>query len=361
VFDAARLATQTSDQKIIKDWFPQVAVERIRSERGESYVWVVEVTHHRSFVFEHLLLLGSMMLTGAIFCYWLARYLTAPVKKLRAATNEVARGNLATRVVPSLGGRRDELASLGADFDAMAEQIEALLKAQRRLLGDISHELRSPLARLNVALELARQRSGPAATTALERIEHEAQSLNKMIGQLLALTRVESGTREISKANVNLTKLVQSIAADCDFEARSRKRSVRIAPSEDCVISGSEELLRPAIENVIRNAIQYTAEESEVEVEIRKSSSSVQTNGDGERRSAEVTVRDHGKGLPENELGEIFRAFYRVDDARDRESGGTGLGLAITERAIQLHGGTVAAMNAVGGGLIVRISLPIKS
>jgi two-component system sensor histidine kinase CpxA len=298
-----------------------------------------------------------MSLIAGAFCYWLAKYLTSPVAKLRRATHELASGNLAARVGPSMGKRRDELASLGADFDLMAEQIESLLKAQRRLLGDISHELRSPLARLIVALELARQRAGTEAMGALERIQHEAENLNEMIGQLLALTRLETGAQEIRTKRLDLANLVRDIADDADFEARSRNRSVRLCSSGSYIIMGNEELLRPAIENVVRNAVQYTREQSEVQIAI--STDGAKPGVAETAEFAEITVRDHGAGVPESALAEIFRPFYRVDDARDRESGGTGLGLAITERAVRLHRGTVAALNAVDGGLIVTIRLPL--
>jgi two-component system sensor histidine kinase CpxA len=290
-----------------------------------------------------------MILTGGLFCYWLARHLTSPVEKLRAATQELAGGNLSTRVLPTMGKRRDELASLAADFDLMAEKIEALINSQRRLLGDISHELRSPLARLNVALELARQRAGAEATTALERIQHEAENLNEMIGQLLALTRLESGAEGMKKTQVDLVALVTAITDDAQFEAASRHRTVRLKTSVRCTTVGNELLLRRAIENVVRNAVQYTAEGTEVEVEVRCSETAV------------ITIRDHGAGVPENALVEIFRPFYRVDDARDREAGGVGLGLAIADRAVRLHGGTVDAGNASAGGLVVTIRLPADS
>jgi len=324
--------------------------------------------HRHDFLSAPLMHLGAMMLIGAAFCYWLARHLTAPVAKLRKATNDLANGNLEARVGPSIGKRRDELAALGRDFDLMAERMESLLNAQRRLLGDISHELRSPLTRLNVALELARQRAGPEAASALQRIHQEAETLNEMIGQLLALTRLETGTRAINTSHFNLTTLVADIVNDADFEARSRNRSVHLTSCDSLMITGSKELLHSAIENVVRNAVHYTTENSVVEIALK-------TNGpasDGENNSssqilhvnkyfAELTVRDHGVGVPENALVEIFRPFYRVDDARDRESGGTGLGLAITERAIRLHGGSVAATNAPNGGLIVTIKLPCEN
>ena len=328
----------------------------VTTTRGGQYVLVSEMPPHMMPppLLDHILHLGAVLLVGGLFCYWLARYLTAPVTKLRAATQELARGNLSARVGPSLGKRRDELASLGADFDLMAEQIESLLKSQRRLLGDISHELRSPLARLNVALELARQRSGPAAISALERIQREAENLNEMIGQLLAITRLESGAQALKKTEIDLARLLREIADDADFEARSRNRTVRVNAGETCTIEGTEDLLRRAIENVIRNAVQYTAAGTEVQIDLHCGPPS----GKGDEELAVITVRDHGAGVPGPALTEIFRPFYRVEDARDRESGGAGLGLAITERCVKLHGGTVAAANAIDGGLVVTISLP---
>jgi two-component system sensor histidine kinase CpxA len=319
------------------------------SPAGERYVLIAQMPPRTPpGLFHPIFHLLAIVLTGGLFCFWLARYLTSPVTKLRAATRELARGNLSARVLPTLGGRRDELTLLAADFDEMAEKIQSLVDSQRRLLGDISHELRSPLARLNVALELARQRSGAEATSALERIQREAEILNEMIGQLLALTRLESGAEEIRKTEFDLNALVTRIVQDASFEARGRKRSVKLESSGACALTGNEQLLRSAIENVIRNAVQYTTEGTEVKVKLECS----------EQQGAEITVRDHGSGVPESALTEIFRPFYRVDEARDREAGGVGLGLAITERAVRLHNGTVKAANVATGGLVVTIILP---
>jgi signal transduction histidine kinase len=215
-----------------------------------------------------------------------------------------------------------------------------------------------------VALELARQRSGAEATTALERIQREAEILNEMIGQLLALTRLESGAQQIQKGEFDLALLVREITDDADFEARSRKRSVKLESSESCIVVGSEPLLRRAIENVVRNAVQYTSEGTEVEVKLKcgvKAYGEEIENQESDKRAAVITVRDHGAGVPEQALAEIFRPFYRVDDARDREAGGVGLGLAIAERAVRLHGGSVEAANVATGGLVVTIVLPIRS
>jgi two-component system sensor histidine kinase CpxA len=257
-----------------------------------------------------------------------------------------------------MGSRRDELVSLAADFDEMAEKIQSLIESQRRLLGDISHELRSPLARLNVALELARQRSGAEATSALERIQREAEILNEMIGQLLALTRLESGAEEIQKTQFDLEPLVREVVKDADFEARARNRSVKLGASEPAVIEGIPNLIRRAIENVVRNAVHYTAEGTEVEIKLVTESPVTSVADRSNNDHVVIIVRDHGPGVPEEALSEIFRPFYRVDEARDREAGGVGLGLAIAERAVRLHSGTVIATNHPSGGLVLTISIP---
>jgi two-component system sensor histidine kinase CpxA len=296
-----------------------------------------------------------VLVVGGIFCYWLARYLTTPLLKLRTTTNELAEGNLGARVATNLAKRRDEVGQLGRDFNVMAERLESMVKAQQRLLGDISHELRSPLARLGVALGLARQRSGEAANGALDRIERESENLNEMISQLLTLTRLESGTDSRKRTDVDLAALVREVADDADFEARSRNRAVQVVSTDNCSITGVEELLRSAVENVVRNAVRFTPEGTAVEVALRKQ------NGAG-NNFAIISVRDRGTGVAEDALEKIFRPFYRTEDARDRQSGGgTGLGLAITERAVRMHGGSVHATNAPGGGLAVEMKLLIAS
>jgi two-component system sensor histidine kinase CpxA len=302
--------------------------------------------------------LFAVLVVGGLFCYWLARYVTAPIIKLRAATQELAGGNLGARVGPELTRQRDEVGHLGRDFNVMAERIESLVASQGRLLGDISHELRSPLARLGVALALARRSAQPEAVAMLDRIGHEAESINEMIGQLLTLSRGESGTEGLRKAEVDLCALVREIADDADFEARSRGRSVRAVACEACTMTGVASLIRSAIENVVRNAARYTMEGTEVEMAITcEAASGVADDG---MAQAVINVRDHGAGVPEEAIEKIFRPFYRVEDARDRQSGGSGLGLAIAARAVRLHGGTITAANAPDGGLSVEMRLPLK-
>ena len=323
------------------------------SPKGKHYTYVAHIPrqpYQMSLTTQGLRLL-VVLLIGGIFCFWLARYLTKPVLRMRTTTNELAEGNLGARVATKLTKRRDEIGDLGRDFNGMAERLESMVKAQQRLLGDISHELRSPLARLGVALGLARQRSGPEATASLDRIERESDNLNEMISQLLTLTRLESGTDGRKRSEVDLSALVHEVAEDADFEAHSLNRSVQVVVSDSCSINGVEELLRSAVENVVRNAVRFTAEGTAVEIALKRQ------NGSGDN-FAVISVRDRGNGVPEESLEKIFRPFYRTEDARDRQSGGgTGLGLAITERAVRMHGGRVQATNAPGGGLSVEMKL----
>lgn len=297
--------------------------------------------------------LAIYLVVGGAVCYGLAWHLTAPIRRMSGAARRLAGGDLSARVGEKNAGRKDELAELGRDFDQMAERIEALIKSQRRLLRDISHELRSPLARLNVALELARRSSGPDTAGQLDRIELESERLNDLIAQLVTMTMLESGTEVLEKTSVDLCRLVRDIAADADFEARSEGRTVNVRAEEGIFsVSGSVEMLRRAIENVVRNAVRHTATGTAVEIGLAPVVKNAQ-------RFALVSVRDHGPGVPEKALSQIFHPFYRVADARERQSGGAGIGLAITERAVLLHGGVVAAANAADGGLIVRIELPL--
>ena len=291
----------------------------------------------------------AILISGAI-CYLLTLYLTRPILRLRSAARELAAGNLQARATGSMERRHDELGELVRDFNQMADRIEVLVDSERQLIRDISHELRSPLARLNVALGLARQRGGADAAPHLDRIEREAERLNEMIARLLTLTRMESAATPPERLPVSLSELVHEIAEDAAFEAESRHCSVQVNAAEDCTTMGSPDLLRSAVENVVRNAVRYTAEGTQVQIDL----ASVMDGA----KWATIRVRDHGPGLPESELTNVFRPFYRIANARERETGGTGLGLAITERAVRLHGGAVQASNAPGGGLLVEMRLP---
>ena len=292
------------------------------------------------------------LIAAGLTWYGFFRYSTVPLRRLRKVTQQLAGGDLAARVGEGLVNRKDEVADLGRDVDRMAERIESLVGAHQRLIRDVSHELRSPLARLNVALELARQSAGPALSAPFDRIERESDRLNELIGQLLILTKLESESGMIQRTELDLVALIAEVVEDVDFESRNTDRRVVMTPSKPLILRGNRELLRQALENLVRNAARYTAEGTAVEISLSRKEF-------GGRGLAHIEVRDHGPGVPESELADIFRPFYRVNDARERQSGGTGVGLAISDRAVRLHGGSLRASNAPDSGLIMELELPL--
>lgn len=294
--------------------------------------------------------LGVASLVSGLVCYLLARYLTRPLARLRRATRSLAEGDLAARAGASVTARRDEIGALGRDFDAMAERVEGLVTAQQRLLRDVSHELRSPLSRLQVALGLARKRSEPELSPDLDRIELEAERLNELIGQILTLTRLERELAAEQSVPVDLAGLVREVVEDANYEARPRQRNVELQATVNGSVQGRPQLIRSAVENVVRNAVRFTPEGTTVEV------SMTSLNG-----TISICVRDHGPGVPATALSHLFEPFYRVDESREREGGGYGIGLAITERTIRRHGGSVTARNHSTGGLVVQMELPLAA
>ncbi len=286
---------------------------------------------------DHIFMMGAAVL----LCYWLAYHLTRPVRALQKAVERFGKGDLSARVGSA---RRDELGQLAGAFDRMAGRIETLMAAERRLLLDISHELRSPLARLGVAVELAR--SGEDRNAALNRIQKESDRLNALVGQLLQVTRAEGDPNSLRRNPVRLDELVEQLVNDSGIEAAAHDCAVTYERREPVTVEGDPELLRRAVENVIRNAIRYAPPQSAVEVSLARN------NG-----KAVVDIRDHGPGVPEEALPRLFDAFYRVDSDRNRSSGGIGLGLSIARRAIELHKGSIRAQNAQPG-LEVIMELP---
>jgi two-component system, OmpR family, sensor histidine kinase CpxA len=328
----------------------EVAGARALGTRGSLYALVFVLPHGllpASWVSLPYFRIVPILLASSLFCYFIAGHVTNPLMRLRAATTGIAEGRLDTRVSPELRRRHDEIANLALDFDRMAARIEALVHGQKQLLANVSHELRSPLARLLVALSLAKQAPAEEAAEHLDRIGLEARRLDKLIGQLLALSRIDSTVDAGPRSPVDLTALVQDVASDGDFEARAHSRRVSVTAAADCVAEGYEEALRSALENVVRNAVRYTREGTEVEVSLQRAAA-----------AATVCVRDHGPGVPEDMLAGIFQPFRRVPG--DSAAEGSGLGLAITERAIRAHSGTVRALNAEGGGLVVELNLPLN-
>lgn len=334
-FALARLATTPDGEDVV------IGIVAGSPERPPRPLEVLSAGH----VVPRLALI--VLLVGAL-SWWLSRWLTSPMRALRTAARQLAGGDLGVRVDPRVTRRRDELGELARDFDAMAARLGRLVGAQRQLLRDVSHELRSPLARQMVALELARTRAGDEAREHLDRVEREAGRLDELIGRLLTLSRLEVGEGMGETATFDLVEAVRGVVADADFEARAEGRSVTCDGPSELALIGAAELVRSAVENVVRNAVRFTPEDSTVEVGVR---AAVDT--------AVVTVADRGPGVPDEALDKIFEPFARVEDARERGAGGAGLGLAIADRAVRLHGGSISARNRKGGGLEIELRLPL--
>lgn len=292
---------------------------------------------------------GLAILVSGLVCFAMARYLARPLQRIRDASYRLAAGDLNARVGASVGRRSDEIGDLVRDFDAMAGRIEALVHSQSQLLSDMSHELRSPLARLNVALALARRKAGSDAHADLDRIEVEADRMNELIGRILALARAEHATPNAPSTVVDLTSIVRGVTDDAQFEAGQQGKSVVLHAQGPVELAADAPLIASAVDNVVRNGVRHTGANTQVDVTVERHD-----------REAIVRVRDHGPGVPDADRERIFSPFHRVEAHRNRDTGGVGLGLAIARRAVAVHGGAIGAENADGGGLCVTIRLPLQ-
>ncbi|MGA8937729.1 MAG: ATP-binding protein, partial [Acidobacteriaceae bacterium] len=341
----------------IKHGFQNVASFKTMGASGRLYTMVIALPSPsigmivRELGFQTLFGLLGVMVVGVTFCFFLARHIANPVVQVSVAAGRIADGWLDTRSEPGIRHRRDEIGRLADNFDRMAERIESLVHGQQRLFGDVSHELRSPLARLSVAEGLLRQCPSEEQPEYLDRIAAEVENLDQLIGQLLTFARIDSRADMSRKEPVELSSLVQEVAVDGNFEAQVKGCAVTVESTEILTTGGAREQLRRAIENVVRNAIRYSPAGTAVEITIRKDSE--------DRATALIQVRDHGPGVPEDHLARIFLPFHRVPTGQGESSSGAGLGLAITERIVLMYGGTVRASNAAGGGLLVELKLPL--
>jgi two-component system, OmpR family, sensor kinase len=291
--------------------------------------------------------LVATLLASLIFAALLARYVSKPIRHLRSAFESVIGGNLAVRLDPVMGKRSDELADLGRNFDRMATHLGTLIDGQRRLMHDVSHELRSPLARLHAAIGLVRQQP-ERLETSLERIERESGRMDNLVGELLTLSRLEAGVMGAMDEDVRVGELIADVVADARFEAESSGHVVDLSGDVDVHVRGRAELLHRALENVVRNALRHTPRGGRVDVEV-----ALYANGSNLR----ITVLDQGLGVPDHELDSIFEPFFRGEGAKYPD--GHGLGLAIARQVIEAHGGLIRAANRLEGGLCVEIILPV--
>ncbi|MBA2650749.1 MAG: HAMP domain-containing protein [Tatlockia sp.] len=294
--------------------------------------------------------LGIATIISGFICYLLSVYLTKPLRLLRIAARSIATGNLHTRVGHFKGHYRDEIAELSGEFDKMAEQLEEIMNSKERLLQDISHELRSPLARMQIAIELGRNKATQGAEAEFERMETECLRLNALIGEILDFARLDNPSTRLNKTLVNLPDLVKQVVDDANFEVGGLEPVVVFHPSPNCELFLEGRLVHRAIENIIRNAIRYSIPNPQINIHLYQAESN---------REIIIDIEDNGPGVPEEELEKIFNPFYRVDPSREKKTGGYGLGLSIAQQAIKLHHGCIRAVNRQGGGLKVTIVFPI--
>lgn len=290
--------------------------------------------------------IAAAVLASLLFAALLAWYFARPIRALRQAFDAAASGNLAPRfpAKPRAGG--DELTTLGRDFDRMTARLRALLDGQKNLLHDVSHELRSPLARLQAAIGLAHQQPEKTAAS-MERIERESVRMDKLVGELLTLSRLEAGAFDAPRQEFSIGELLDDILLDAKFEAASNGREVTFSGDADAQLNGQPELLARAIENVVRNAIKHSPPGGKIEVDTVL-----------DTRFIRIRVMDNGPGIAPEDLGKIFQPFYRGSSS-EKDVDGHGLGLAIAQQVVQQHGGRIAAANRTGGGLCVALALPL--
>ena len=334
--------------------FGKLETFEITSGDNTSYRMIVPPrppisAYHRMLRFPWMrpLALLTALFVSSLICFLLARYFTVPLLQLRSTGKQVGSGTLSARVSPSIAKRGDEIGELGRDFNEMIDRIDQLVNAQKRLLRDVSHELRSPLARLQVAVDLIRQRHEEISKNELDKVDEEIENLNELIGQILTFVRLEMDSKDMLMEEIDLSMLLENIVENANYEARRHSREVALSFPEKICMPANEVLLHSALENIVRNAVHYTRENTTVEISVAS-----------DDREIRISVRDHGPGVPDSALSHIFEPFYRVSESRNRESGGGGIGLAIADRAIRLHKGAISASNIATGGLSVEIRLP---
>jgi two-component system, OmpR family, sensor kinase len=336
---------------------PSRAAPQIVSADGVAYT--VLLVPRRPSIFGALTLPGISLtilcialVVSALTSWWLAQHLSAPIRRIQEGARALAsesldvRGSAGLRVSAGLEGRKDEVAVLARDFDAMADQLRANRSAITQLLRDISHELRSPLARMRVALGLARQPPADLSRQ-LDRLEREIERLDSLISQVLKLARLHGTDAPFVREAFDLDEVIEEVVRDANFEGAVKNCRVRLEGAAHAAVNGNRDLVRSAIENVLRNAVRYSPQDSPVEVSMARNDLGIA-----------ILIRDGGPGVPDRDLERIFEPFYRVAESRDRDTGGEGIGLAITAQVMKAHGGSAKAANRQAGGFEVRLSLP---
>ena len=343
-------------RQALKSRDPQRQVRTLEDRQGKHYQLIVLRRPPPGALLEPgkrgvILRLMIAALVSALVSFFIAKYLAAPLVYLGKASRQLASGDLSTRIGPPLSDRKDEFGRLASDFDEMASRLQELQQANRRLLRDVSHELRSPLARLRVALEIARNREHAAVVGELDRIELESERLEALVDEVLVLLRESTETHPLKRETFDLCELLTDLRDMAGYEIPDGGGEIRLDANAPLIVDADRELIWRGLENLVRNAVLHSGGGN---VDITAAPAA-----DGD--VVEIHVCDSGPGVPSQQLGKLFEPFYRVEEARDRNSGGHGLGLAIALAAIRRHGGNIEARNRETGGLEMIVTLPVKA
>jgi len=354
--DGLRVARTAKDGQLVV-FRARIAAYKFVSSSGHPYILMLFLKSNLRQIGEILWGEGlpfsiSLLLLVTLLCLGLAYHIASPIHSIQVTARKVAQGDLKARVPSSVSRRHDEVAALAKDFDSMVSRLDSLIQTQKKLLNSVSHELRSPLARINISLALLRNRSSADSDDLFQRLDRDVERIDLLMGQLLTLSRLESGFSSGEREDVDFSQIVEEVAADADFEAQALGKSVSFQTTGSIILQKADpHALRSACENIIRNAVRFTQPGSDVQVVLEVDRSAPEP-------LASLSVRDHGPGVPEDSLQAIFQPFYRI--TRDAEAtGGNGLGLAIASEAIRLHRGTIRAENLRPTGLQIIIQLPI--
>ena len=354
--DGLRVAHAAKDGQLVV-FRARIAAYKFVSSSGHPYVLMLFLRSNLRQIGELLWGEGlpfslSMLLLVTLLCLWLAYHIASPIHSIQATARKVAQGDLKARVPSSVSRRFDELAALAKDFDSMVGRLDALIQTQKKLLNSVSHELRSPLARINLSLGLLRNGVSADSDDLFQRLDRDIERIDLLLGQLLTLSRLEAGFSSGEREDVNFAQLVEEVAADANFEAQALGKSVSLQATGLVILRNADpHALRSACENIIRNAVRFTRAGSDVEIVL-------EVDRTASEPWALLSVRDHGPGVPEDSLQAIFQPFYRIS-GDGQATGGNGLGLAIASEAIRLHRGTIRAENLRPTGFQIIVRLPV--
>jgi signal transduction histidine kinase len=353
--DGLRVARAAKDGQLVV-FRAHIAAYRFVSSSGHPYILMLYLKSNLRQITDVLLGDGlpfsiSLVLLVTLLCLGLAYHIASPIHSIQSTARRVAQGDLKARVPSSVSRRFDELAALAKDFDSMVSRLDSLIQTQKNLLNSVSHELRSPLARINISLALLRKRFSADSDDLFQRLDRDVVKIDLLMGQLLTLSRLEARFSSAERQDVDFAQLVEEVAADANFEALALGKSVSLQTSDSIILRNADpDALRSACENIIRNAVRFTRPGSDVQIGLEVDRSVPEP-------LALLSVRDHGPGVPEDSLEAIFQPFYRINGDAEA-TGGNGLGLAIASEAIRMHRGTIRAENLQPTGLEIIIQLP---